>query len=99
MFMSSYFHHLDTAGVFQGCLYTLHFIDQEKWTVFQVFHAICGCNTLLFIGGAKICSRKTMLTAYYLICCQSICNKDLAGTKQCAVYSSQYNSVTMLNIT
>lgn len=41
MFTPFCFHNLDTAGIFQGGLYTLHyFTDKEKWLVFQVFHDI-----------------------------------------------------------
>lgn len=40
--------------------------------IFQVFHAIWGCNTTVLIGKAKICSRKIMLREYLLVHYQSV---------------------------
>lgn len=71
MFMS-YFHHLHIAGDFQTCVYTLHFLDQEKQMIFQVFHSIWGCNITFLIGTGKIRSRKIMLREYLLVHYQSV---------------------------
>lgn len=54
MFTLSYFHHLDVASVFQGCLFTLHYlIGKEKW-YFKYWYFMTYGAVILNFSEAKL---------------------------------------------